>query len=125
MRTNGYGNFIFSPMEHSTRRLRPNAVTGHLPLFPKSTSENGSFTANSPATSARLILSFVAPPRILLNCPDAPRRIRVLPDLRQAQSRSFLPREGRKDLCRLLRYRARSHYRLPVGLLLSRFRPPP
>jgi hypothetical protein len=35
------------------------------------------FTIASPC----LILSFIATQRILLNCPDAPRRVRVLPDL--------------------------------------------
>jgi len=34
--------------------------------------------------------------------------------------RPLLPRQGRKDLRRLLRHRARSHDRLPLRLLLSR-----
>ena len=51
-------------------------------------------TPNFTIPSTCLILSFVVAQRILLNCPDAPRRRRVLPDLRKAQSRAFLPCQG-------------------------------
>ena len=47
------------------------------------------------------------------------RRLRVLPDLRKAQAHPLLPCQGRKNLRRLLWYRARSYYRLPLRLLLS------
>jgi hypothetical protein len=43
--------------------------------------ENGWFRSNLPTTTACLILSFIAAPRILLNCPGVLRRLRVLPDL--------------------------------------------
>src|SRR6266700_8214322 len=69
-------------------------------------------------------LSFAAAQRILLDCSGTMRRLRVLPDLRKAQSRPLLPRQGRKNLRRLLRHRARSYYRLPLRLLLSPCRPP-
>jgi hypothetical protein len=39
---------------------------------------------NFAIASSCLLLSFIAAARILLNCPDALRRFRVLPDLREA-----------------------------------------
>jgi len=56
--------------------------------------------SRSPSTSACLFCLLLPPPRILLNCPDVPRRFRVLPHLRKAQSRPLLPRQRRKDLRR-------------------------
>src|SRR5580704_12948098 len=88
-------------------------------LIHQSATAGSSMPPNFTIASACLILSFIATQRILLNCPDAPRRVRVLPDLRETQSRTLLPRQGRKDLRPLLRYRAGGHHRLPSRLFLS------
>src|SRR5260370_38494846 len=83
-----------------------------------------SFTPDSLTTSVCLILSFLAAPRILRNGPDVLRRFRALSHLRKAQNGSLLPRQGRKDLRRLLRHRAVSHDRLPAWLRLRLRRSP-
>src|SRR5260370_3945938 len=106
-RLNCQGYLRLLTMSHALRGLKEYQLPQQFSQAPKAVPrrpvpENGSFISNSLTTCVCLILSFLAAPRILLNCPDVARRFRALSHLRKAQSRSLLPPQGRKDLSPLL-----------------------
>src|SRR5260370_27948079 len=108
-RLNCQGYLRLLTMSHALRGLKEYQLPQQFAQAPKAVPrrpvpENGSFISNSLTTCVCLILSFLAAPRLLLNCPYVPRTFRPLSHLRKPPSRSLLPPPEPKALRRLLHH---------------------